>query len=138
MKALKGVLIGSLLGALLLLGAPSSALADKSDRWDRSGQDAKGRDPNHGDNKGAPGHGGDKNADKGDKNADKGGKKDDNKSADKGEKRNDGHDADRDNRDYYYDGYYYGPGYYGCGYYGDCGYYDGSYGESTSTFYAYM
>jgi len=161
MKALKGILIGSLLGALLLLGAPSSALADKSDRWVNSGQDAqKGGGEKGGADKGDAKHGGDnKNADKGDakkggdKNADKNGgdknagkgdnkndsdNKNDNRSADKGEKRNDGHDRDRDNRDYYYDGYYYGPGYYGCGYSGYCGYYDGNYGESTSTFYAHM
>jgi hypothetical protein len=152
MKALKGILIGSLLGALLLLGAPSSALADKTNRWDNGGQDVqKGGAEKGGAEKGDAKHGGDKNANKGDnkgdknadKNADKGDKKndnkrDENKSADKGEKRNDGHDGDRANQDYYYDGYYYGPGYYGCGYSGDCGYYDGYYGESTSTFYARM
>jgi hypothetical protein len=145
MKALKGILIGSLLGALLLLGAPSSALADKSGRWDKNGQDAqKGDAQKGGAEKGDAKNGGDKNAGKGgdknggDKNGGKGDNKNDNKSADKGEKRNDGHDRDRDNRDYYYDGYYYGPGYYGCGYSGDCGYYDGGYGESTSTFYAHM
>ena len=135
MKALKGVLIGSLLGALLLLGAPSSALADKSDRWDKNGQDAKAGDPHNGDNKGAPGHGGDNKADKGDK-------KDDNKKGDSGHDRDSEH-RDRGNDDYYYDGSYYGPdycGYYGryrggYGYYEDCG---GYYGESTSTFYANM
>jgi CHRD domain len=128
MKAIKGMLIGTLLGTLVVLGAPSSAVADKAGQEDRSGQELT-RDPGRDD--------GGRQADnkRGDGNADKkhGGRRDG----------NDHRDAahDRDDADYYYDGYYYGPGDYGdygyCGYYGGCGYYNDD-GSSTSTFYARM
>jgi hypothetical protein len=122
-KSRRGVLVASLIGALLIFGTPTVAFAEKADpKADQTVQRNKG--------------------DKKDEDARKG---DDHKDADWKDRnhgddrdRNWDHNRDRDHRRHDWDTNrrYYQHGYYGPGYYDDCGYYDHRYRGSDDG-YAY-
>jgi hypothetical protein len=157
-KGLRGALLAPLVGAVLLLGAPSATFAapddsgrgahssqpgDSGDRTPKAGDNDPGKGPKAGDNKAGDNKAGDNKAGDnkpGDNNA--GDKKDDAKQGDKYDRRYDRTDGHYDHDRYGYHGRhgwdthrrYYHYGYRGPGWYDDCGYYGpdgaGSYYDS--------